>query len=370
MAAPQTSGTPAPNGAAPAQPAAGAAASPAEPETFNGFEDAGALAEAMKALEGVSGVDEPETMARPAGEPSEPQAPAEESTTDPADPTKEKPRPQTEEEFSKAFAALTHQERRLKTKVSEFHQERDAYKAERESWEKQRQTADQEWAGRKERARREPLVALQELGWTLPQLVKYVGENGTIPQEKILEDLRLEHTEGLKKLAEEQKTLREQLDSERKEAMRLQAQRQISEYETNLANEVAATAKAYADRFPTLARALGTKLGPAAQQRVLSVLVDHARDNADAIKAGLKNPLALTDAMFYAEKELAELAGVFASPDAGQAGAKQPEAGKPERSPLGSATSGIGSGAGLEPAADDLSEEELFARAMRELNAQ
>jgi len=159
----------------------------------------------------------PEPKVAPKTEPTEPAA-------EPEDPDLTKRRKDVaredgsidDEKLSNAFAKLHSQEKRLKARVTEHAQERGAFEAERQNWQRERdafhqerQQWQQERESRRQRAAKEPLTALEEIGWSWDQLTKYVASQGQIPIEKQIQDVRTSFDSRADTLEKENKALRE-----------------------------------------------------------------------------------------------------------------------------------------------------------------
>lgn len=329
-------------------------------------DDASLMAQARAVLEGAElppedGAEKPAAEAKP-----EPEKKVEEPKKD------GKPDGWTEEEASKSWARLKDQDGRLKARAAEhtenvrkFDADKTAFAQEREAFGKERSA----WQERVAKAKQSPLVALQELGWSVAQLTKYIADNGAVPPEKLAADLKLEYEGGLKELREKQAKLEEELKAKEEAGRTAEQKRLAAEYEVRARQEVDAYLQHYGDsHFPNL------KVVPRqiAQQKALDIQEAHFMRNRAAIEAGQENPLAIADAMAYAERELATIYGWKAG-SAGQAGtgnAGKPGAAKPETSPLSPAD--LSSRAVTPPPAedDDIDEEKLRAKALKVLSGE
>ncbi len=202
---------------APAAPAATPPVPTGGPEAAP-FDEAAARGAAMKLLEGA----EP--------------APAEVLETEPekSAPVVEKPEPQSEDELTKEWIRFRNQEKRFKDRAREHTAEREAFGKERESFAKE-QAALQ---ATRERAKKEPLAALQELGWSFEDLVNYVGKSGQIPQEKLINDLKLQQNEELQKI-------RDEIEQSKKAQAEQEKAATVSKFEGLVEHEVRTTLEQY-----------------------------------------------------------------------------------------------------------------------------
>lgn len=343
MASPQVSGAAALNGAAPPP-------APATPPDE--------MAQALAVLNG-----DPQPAPAPAEAPAEtPPVPV---------PPAEVP-PQTPEELSAGWAKLTSRERRHKERVAKDTTERATRVAEFEAKEKALAARETELEARVQKAKKSPLGALEEIGWTVDQLTKYVAENGQVPPEKLMADWRSEHQAELEKLKKDQEEFRKTTESEKTAAATARRQREAEAYEAGAVQRVGEMALAEPAKYPSLSRAWNS--GKAWQDRVatraLAIQVSHYETNEQAIESGNAKPLALSDAMLHAERELAEILAL-ANPGGapGQAGTVEPGkpgAVKPEAPPI--SLSDSSSRTVVAPKSDDdLSDDERWEKAKREL---
>lgn len=105
-----------------------------------------------------------------------------------------------DEQVSNAFAKLHAQEKRFKARVSEHIASESAFKAEREAYQNERAAFEKDRDAWKSYAKRSPLHALEQAGWTWQQLTQYVSANGAIPPEKLVSDAQQASSESEKKL--------------------------------------------------------------------------------------------------------------------------------------------------------------------------
>ena len=305
MAAVQTPGTPTPEAAPPA----------AAPATGGADAD---FAAAVALLEGGEAAAPATETAPPEPKPPELEKPKE-------------PQPElTDSDISARFAKLTAHERRHKERVAARSNELN----EKEAKLTAREQAIKEFESTREQAKQNPLSALKALGWSIEDLTRYVSENGVVPREKILQDLKVQQDEELKKRDERLKELNDKIEAREKAEQAAATERAAQAYEQKTFEDMKSVlTSAEAAKFPMLARVNGVK----AHRAVLRYITTHYDKNEEAIEAGEEKPLALTDAMIYAERELAELfpGGVPQAP--GQAGTIQlekPGAAKPEVPPI------------------------------------
>lgn len=337
MTAPQVIGSPATNGIA------------------TGSGGGSELAAAVAILEG--------------GEPTAPEgAPAPPAET-PGEQKPEAPKPPevlTEEQASERYAKVTAQERRHKQRVAdqtkELNQQREALKAEQAAFKAEREKFD----AILQQAKQNPLSALKAQGWTLEQLTAYVANNGVVPQDKILAELKVQQDEELKKRDLELQQIREDIAKTKRERELQIQEQQATAFETKTRGDIDALLQAEAAKFPHLSRARRAR----AHQGILNIIVKHYAENQEAIEGGSQKPLALSDAMLYAERDLSELWEL--QQDAGQAGTVQsgkPGAAKPEVAPLSQGDLSSRSVVRAKTP-DDMTEEERWEEARKVLNGE
>lgn len=235
-----------------------------------------------------------------------------------ADPAAEaKPEPAktaegTEDELTKEWVRFRNQDKRLKQRAQEFSAERAKHAEERAAFEAERA----EFQATKERGKKHPLAALQSIGWSFDDLMAYVSKSGQIPQERIINDLKLQFDE-------ETKTIREQLEEIKKEKASAERGRLIQTYEDAVTNEVKTTL----DTYPHLKRFVA-KFGV---EKLLPKVFQQLHNNALQ-----KNFLPPSKVLSSFEEELSMVAPIY-GPSPGQAGADsgsaQPEAVKPQPRP-------------------------------------
>lgn len=244
--------------------------------------------------------------------------PAEGSNPSAADPAAEpKPEPAkaaegSEDELTKEWVRFRNQDKRLKLKAQEFTAERAKHTEERAAFEAERAAHKAEV----EAAKKHPLAALQRIGWSFDDLMAYVSKSGQIPQERILNEFKMQ-------VDEELKTTREQLEEIKKEKASAERGKLIQTYEDAVTNEVKTTL----DGYPNLKRFVGKfgvdKLLPKVFQQLHNCALQ-------------KNFLPPSKVLANFEEELSLVAPIFGS-SPGQAGADsgsaQPEAVKPQPRP-------------------------------------
>lgn len=229
---------------------------------------------------------------------------------------KEEPIPSIEEQ-SRSFAALKH-------KTKRFEAEREAFAAEKtkqDTTHSERMTAlekrEAEFNARVERAAKTPLEALKELGWTPEQLLKYVGDNGEIPQERLYETLEKKFQAKLDEIKSETEKQTKEREAREAEAKKARDSEAVAGFERRVGEEIVEIVSdaAEAAKFPQLRKLLRTTKGARMVHRgVLNQLAEAYTKT--------KKPLAISDALIQAEKEAAELFDDGSDPQ--QAGAVQP----------------------------------------------
>jgi hypothetical protein len=190
-----------------AAPAVGAAEAP----EVESFDRQAALAEARS----IMGADEEPATPEPDTEEEtaeKPEAKPEEAKPDDEDDKTKKRREKLSDEEGKlkqdkldaAFAKLTAEGRRLRSKVEAFKAEKatfDTAKAQYDSAVEQAaqrvMQQEQEFNTRKDRARKEPLAAFEELGWTVEKLVKFIQNDGKHTPEDLIEKTRSEYDQRI-----------------------------------------------------------------------------------------------------------------------------------------------------------------------------
>lgn len=349
--------------------AAAPPAPPAPPPVPDAIPSDGELmAEAMKQLSG-SGSDT-EAPTKPEGAPP----------PEPAEPEKPKgdepPAGLTPEELSRSWARLNAQKKRDSKR---FEADKAAAASEKQAAEAIRKEAEAlkaDFEARAARAKKSPLEALQQLGWTLPQITKYVAENGEIPQEKIFEGLKAEYTGEIEKLRAELKQLNDGIASRQKqeEEARSAAERQRSaeQYEQRTKAEAQELVKASPTKYPSLAKAIARGALEEVHRRAIDYQLAHFSAHADAIEAGEEKPLAFSDALLYAEQNLARIFSWFGEVPA-QGGtaiqAGKPGAEKPETAPISNVD--LGSRVPSPKDEDDIgTDEERFEKARKILSGE
>jgi len=218
------------------------------------------------------------------------------------------------EEQSRSFAALKH-------KTKRFEAEREAFAAEKtkqDTAHTERMTAlekrEAEFNARVERAAKTPLEALKELGWTPEQLLKYVGENGEIPQERLYETLEKKFQAKLDEIKSETKKQTEEREAREKEAKKARDAELVTGFERKVGTEIVEIVSEDMAKFPQIRKMLRTTKGARMVHRgVLNQLAEAHTS---------KKTLAISDALIQAEKEAAELFDDGSDPQ--QAGAVQP----------------------------------------------
>ncbi len=238
---------------------------------------------------------------------------------DPPDPAAAEAKPEpaktaegTEDELTKEWVRFRNQDKRLKLKAQEFSAERAKHTEERTAFEAERS----EFQASKARAKQHPLAALQEIGWSFDDLMAYVSKSGQIPQQRILDEFKMQVDEELKKN-------RTELEEIKKEKASAERGRLITTYEDAVTNEVKTTLKTYPHLEKFVARFGVDKLLP----KVFQQLHNHAIQ---------KNFLPPSSVLRSFEEELSMVAPIY-GPSPGQAGADsgsaQPEAVKPQPRP-------------------------------------
>jgi hypothetical protein len=267
--------------------------------------EAAALLSAQESLEGREGADTPDTD--PAGEPK----PA-------AKPAETKPEPEgDEDENTRRWVRLRNQEKRFNDRIAkergEFNKERETFAKERETFQKEHES----FKAAKARASKEPLSALKELGWSFEQLVDYVQKNGQVPQERIINDLKLSMDEEMQKT-------RAELEEIKNEKKTQERQQRINGFQQKVVDEVRTTI----DGFPNLKRFLD-KHGP---EKVIPKVLWKMETEAK-----VKNYLTPSQVMGMFEDELSQVASLYETPSPAPGGAGQgpanPEAAKPRTRP-------------------------------------
>ena len=220
------------------------------------------------------------------------------------------------EEQSRSFAALKH-------KTQRFNDERAAFTAEKTKHEETVAAQKAELAalraeldGRREKAKKTPLDAMRELGWTPDQIVKYLSSGGEVPQERIYEGLRDELKKELDSLREETKKERETREAEAKqraEAQEAEKTREMSvAFQRKVGVEMVDVYKSEPDKFKHVGRKMRRDPGPV-HREVLNLIA------AEFSKT--KKVLAISDAMLQIEREAASWFDEDQVADPGQAGA-------------------------------------------------
>lgn len=354
-------GTPASNGAPPvAQAVVEAPQPPAEGAEQASGGDADAI-NLKKAREILFGGDEE------AAEGTE----TDETTPEAPKNAQEEAKKPSEEDLSPEWAKLTAQQRRHKARVAEQTAELNAKRAEVEAREqafgekvKAFEAREQEWSARAEAARRDPLKALAEIGWTLPALTKYVADNGQIPPEKLAQDLKLEYEKSLKEQRDELERVKKEIEEGKANAKKAEEQAQASQYEGKVLNELRTVYHADPSKYPNLAVAPEART----HKRILALQVA-AMNGQHPDFPGQQKYLAVSDAMLYAERELAEIYSWQGARQAGTAlQAGKPGAEKPstiEATPISRSETASRVVARRSP--DEMSEQELLERAKRQL---
>lgn len=312
MAAVQTPGTPAPVPAAPPP-----AAQAPEQGSAPGNDSANLLADpdfaaALRELEGDTG-SQPES------------APPDGPKTEPAPP----PEAEKTEDLSPEWAKLRAHEKRHKARVAEQTATLNAQRAEIEKLKAEAEALRTEHTTWREKAKKTPLEALKLIGWDLASLTQYVANNGEVPQEKLLADMKIQMDEEVKALRQQIEESKKEKETERAQAERMRMEREAGEYEQRVASRIQSVFQAEPAKFPNLARVPPDVV----KQKVLDIqIAEYERS---------QKSLAVSDAMLYAERNLAQVLAWVAGQGPGQAGTVQsvePVAAKPsqtEAAPIG-----------------------------------
>lgn len=259
------------------------------------FDEAAARSKAIEVLEGKK---EPEA------------AVAEEKKPEPKPEPEKKTEDGSEDDLTKEWIRFRNQDKRLKERAREFSDEKGAFATEKETFAKEQS----EFRATQERAKKEPLAALQALGWSFEDLVNYVGKNGQIPQEKLLNDLKLQNNEELKKI-------RDEIEASKKAQAEQEKQATISKYETLVEQEVRTSLAQY-PHLQAIAE------GEGFNEEVLPGVFKFLHQNALSGKY-----LPPSAAMQYYEQRLsmmaARLPGRTSPAPGGSVKSEQPEAAKP-----------------------------------------
>jgi hypothetical protein len=219
----------------------------------------------------------------------------------------------TETELSNGFAALRRREDGLKKDRDQFNEEKRKFEEEKSLFQNGKQkevdSLIAEYQGRLNEAKKNPIKALEQLGWTIEQAIKFVNDNGTIPQEIIEQNLRAEFKKELDEIRETSRKERESYETDKKtreQAQTLVQQQELARsYEKRVADEVEGVLKNEGAKYKYFSKVPRDF----ALQTVLKYMVDaHLA----------KKPVALSDAMLYVEGEARKTASWFGSVDAGQ----------------------------------------------------
>lgn len=177
---------------------------PAAPQRVEGqsFDVDAAMNQALKEL----GLDHdasnlPTAEAAPGMETSEEtsdlETPPEQSQTQQQKPKEEKP--PTQDRLSRGFAKLHRQQEAFEAEKQSFATERQSFQTERQAFQTERDT----WTQQREAWKKNPLAAIEDLGWNLDRFVKFVLEDGKVPPEVVAKQLADEQKNELKKTQEE-----------------------------------------------------------------------------------------------------------------------------------------------------------------------
>lgn len=237
---------------------------------------------------------------------------------------KEEPKPKPKEEPKEEIPSIEEQSRSfaaLKHKTQRFNEERAAFAEEKRAFE-ETQAKDKaeieklrtELEGRRERAKKTPLEALKELGWTPDQLLQYIGENGEIPKDRLFQTLKEEMQKELEAVREETKKEREAREAQEAETLKRRQSEESSAFQRRVGMEIVDIATQEADKYKYLGKILRKDPG-AVHRGVLNLIAQHFQQT--------KKPLAVSDAMLQIEKQQADWFEEN-QPDPQQAGAVKP----------------------------------------------
>lgn len=324
QAAPQ--GTPAPDAPEPADLPAGGRASadaiePIVTEADDGtpFDVEAARARALKLQHGDDGEDKPEEAKKPPEPKAEP-----ESVGDGDEEESKKARAELmdkdgkldNDKLERAFASLTKQEKRLRKREGELRDGRKGFELQQAQHKESLAALEQEreqFRTRRERAKKNPLSALEELGWTYEQVVKYVVDDGKVPPEKLVRDIE----EATKTRLDELKREKDELQADVEKHRTIQAG---TDYERRLRANVAElhSAYKYVSKWPV----------SEVQDAVLQIQVQHYEENARNPQ-GKQKTIDSKEILDILENRQAEIVNRLGL-ESGQAGAatQKPEAGK------------------------------------------
>lgn len=189
-----------------------------------------------------------------------------------------------------AFAALTSKKRRIAHHEQQLQQERAHF-----------QKVQAGFDELLDKAQKNPVAALETLGWTLDDLVKYT-ESGEVPLERLQSSLEEKFKKELHQVREELENTRYQTNMER--------------WHADVARGIQAVPQ-HAKHFPNLAKKLEQgKLDPRhLQQRIIKAQAAYFTQN--------KQKLELSQALGYIEQELEHQRQLWLdeNPDPSQAGA-------------------------------------------------
>lgn len=292
------------------------------------FDVEAARARALKLQQGEGGDGDEEEPRKPeAAKPKEEKKPSEteEPEEDPEDKKlreslTEKDGKLSQDKLERAFASLTKQEKRLKKRVGDFRTEQKSFELQQEQHQiavREVEAEREQGRARRERAKTNPLEALNEIGWTFEQLTKYVMADGKIPPEKLIADMESSVKERLDKLSKEKDDLQQNIEKQRVIAAG-------TEYERKLRANVNELLPSY--------DFLQTYDPVEVQDLVLQIQVMHYEENAKNPK-GQQKTIDSKEILDMLENRQAETAARHArrpSVKSGQAGAEtqKPEAGK------------------------------------------
>lgn len=238
-----------------------------------------------------------------------------------ATPKEEKPKPKEEpkeeipsiEEQSRSFAALKHKTQRFNEERAAFAEEKRAFEETQAKDKAEIEKLRTELEGRRERAKKTPLEALKELGWTPDQLLQYIGENGEIPKDRLFQTLKEEMQKELEEVRNETKKEREAREAAEAENLKKRQAEESSAFQRRVGMEIVDIATQEAEKYKYLNKIL--RKDPGAIHREVLNRIAHAYKTT-------KKPLAVSDAMLQIEKQQADW--FEDQPDPQQAGAVKP----------------------------------------------
>jgi hypothetical protein len=213
----------------------------------------------------------------------------------------------SQDKLERAFASLTKQEKRLKNKVKALGQEREVFVGERErvaALQKEIETERATLAARRDKAKSKPLEALTELGWSYEDLVKYVMQDGKIPPEKLVADMKAEQARELQEQKKELDALKTDIEKSKVIAAG-------TDYERKLRANIADLHPAYryVSKYPV----------EEVQDLVLQIQVQHWEEN-QKLPAGKQKTIDSKEILDMLENRQAEIVKRLGL-ESGQAGA-------------------------------------------------